>query len=260
MSLVLDRFAVVALGSCFAACASATGTLTTHGDADGGVGEVDASTADAPSLPDSGLVLLSDAATPADAAIAIADATPPPVDAVPTSIDAGCTPTVVDLLVNPDFELGPASGWQQSSSNGWDLIVSVGDADPYPIAPHDGNYGAWLAGDTYEDSILYQDVAIPDSATGLTITGYYQISTQEVDGTADLAYLDLRDSFDALIEPLAEWSNQDVTTGWRSFSYIPTGDYAGRTIRVYFEGMCDGSAALTSFFFDSLELSATVCL
>jgi secreted trypsin-like serine protease len=60
-------------------------------------------------------------------------------------------------LVNGGFEQGPGKGWSESSTQGFDLIVT--DADGRD--PHTGTYMAWLGGIADEVSILHQEVTIP---------------------------------------------------------------------------------------------------
>ena len=60
-------------------------------------------------------------------------------------------------LVNGGFEEGAGKGWSESSTHGFDLIVT--DADGRD--PHTGAYMAWLGGIADEVSILRQEVTIP---------------------------------------------------------------------------------------------------
>ncbi|HSJ52360.1 MAG TPA: hypothetical protein VLC52_01325, partial [Anaerolineae bacterium] len=66
-------------------------------------------------------------------------------------------------IVNGDFEQG-AVAWQQSSTNGWPLIVHA--ADP-GLPAHSGIWLAWLGGDDLERSVLQQQVTVPGGTPSL---------------------------------------------------------------------------------------------
>lgn len=67
------------------------------------------------------------------------------------------TPTNSGGIPNGDFEQG-RSAWNESSSNGWILIVESNQMPP-GFAPHEGNWAAWLGGED-EFSRLYQTIAL----------------------------------------------------------------------------------------------------
>ena len=253
---------LVAIGVLVAACATA-GELNPAADAAPGDG--DGPVADArPFPPDAPVVIVYDAppgspdALVYDAAPGTPDAVPPPIDAVPPPIDAACTPTVVNLLANPNFDLGHTN-WVESSNHGWDIIVATTDDPPFPVTPQSGSYGAWMGGDYDEVASLYQDVAIPAGATNLQVTGYYWIGTEEILGAYDYSSVEIRNSGGTLLEQLHEWSNTDNNTAWAAFAYSPAGAYAGQTIRLHFAATCDYTDN-TNFFYDSVALNATLCL
>ena len=255
MSFAQKLIAALTMSLLLATCA--TGELRTFGDSGGG--EVDASTSDRAFPPDAPQVIAVDASEGSwDARVDDAQLQRP--DSAPLPVDAACTPTVVNLLENPGYDLGPGHGWEQSSSNGWPLILSSVDPDPLPVPAQSGSYGAWLGGDTGEFSILYQDVEVPAGASNLEVAGFYRISTEEPGGNPDVANVQIRDSGGMLVEQLHQWSNLDSTATWTPFSYAPTGDYRGQTIRLYFDGACDLSTALTSFFYDTVALNVTLCM
>ncbi len=255
-----NSVALLASGLLVVACATA-GELNTGADAAAGDG--DGAAADArPFPPDAPLVVVHDArperpdALLFDSAPGTPDAAVPPIDAAPLPIDAACTPTVVNLLANPNFDLGQVS-WVESSNHGWDIIV---DSATLAVAPHSGSYGAWMGGDYDEVATLYQDVAIPAGATNLQVTGYYWIGTEEYLGTAyDVSSVEIRNSGGTLLEQLHQWDNLDENSGWTAFAYSPAGGYAGQTIRLHFAASCD-YVDNTNFFYDTIALNATLCL
>jgi hypothetical protein len=114
-------------------------------------------------------------------------------------------------------------------------------------------------GNNLTDS-LYQQVAIPQGATNMTITGYVAISTQEAAGGSvyDVATLEIHSSSGGYLATVGTWSNQNATTGWTAMSFLPAGSYAGQTIRLRFDTTNDYSLD-TYFFFDTLGLRVTTC-
>jgi hypothetical protein len=62
-------------------------------------------------------------------------------------------------IANGDFENGPTS-WTESSTHGWDLIVTSFSGG---VTPHSGSWGVWLGGDYDEVSYIQQQVTVPMS-------------------------------------------------------------------------------------------------
>src|SRR5262249_26156177 len=88
--------------------------------------------------------------------------TPPPLPAAP-------------LLTNPGFEDGSA---------GWTATSGVLDSATGEHA-HTGHGKAWLGGyDTKHTDTLFQNIAIPATASAVTVSFYLHISTQEEGGVA----------------------------------------------------------------------------
>lgn len=79
------------------------------------------------------------------------------------------TPTIVppaSPIVNPGFEQGPGAGWQEYSAQGWDIILNGGF--PGSVAPHGGQWLAWLGGGNDEIAYVRQTVTIPAGASTLS--------------------------------------------------------------------------------------------
>ena len=182
------------------------------------------------------------------------DAMPGPPDAMPGPPDAGCVDVVAQLLANPSFDLGPGGGWQESSS---EAVITT--ASSFPVAVQSGGYAAWLGGILSSTDALYQNVAIPAGATNMQITGYRWTDTEETGSTAyDHLRVTIRNPQNAILETLGAWSNLNTNTTWASFSFTPTGSYAGQSIRLYFESTTDVSLN-TNFYLDTIALRVTVC-
>lgn len=228
------------------AFASAAGLVTGCASAGSSLDEpVDASTtptADAPITP-----AIDAPITPAiDAPIT------PAIDA-----PAQCTVMTRNLLTNPSFDATPIGmGWVQAP------------IDPlYPIITADGTLvqsapnKAWMAGlaRAAANDTLYQDVTVPAGATALVLTGYYEIRTQELGTTPyDNAKVELVQTGGALIQQALAKSNANATTAWTALQFTFATPHAGETIRLRLSTASDSTYS-TSFFFDSLALTATYC-
>ena len=150
------------------------------------------------------------------------------------------------LLVNPGFETGTASPWVASSG-----VVNNSSSE----AAHSGSWKAWLDGygSTHTDT-LYQQVAIPSTATSATLTFYLHIDTAETGSTVyDTLKVQIRNSSGTVLTTLATYSNVNAATGFsqKSFNLLA---YAGQTVQVYLVGAED-STQQTSFVVDDFALN-----
>lgn len=198
------------------------------------------------SMPDAGTTPVDAPSTPVDAPTV----TPP--DAPP----AGCTMVTRNLLVNGSFDTAPVGmGWTETP------------IDPmYPIVTADGTLvqsapnKAWMGGfEQVATDVLYQDIAIPASTTTLALGGYYEIRTGELPFLAyDSAKVQLTTTSNAVLQTVLDLDNLDSTTAWTPFTVGFATTYAGQTIRVRLTTTSDATDA-TSFYFDTLTLTATYC-
>jgi hypothetical protein len=224
----------------YAACAK--GTEPKPDDPDGGL----------PPRADANLTPQPDAEDPPDAPPHI-DAPPGTPDAPPPPPDAmGCTVQQVQLLGNAAFDAGVAP-WIEAG------VYPIIGAPPTGVTAVSAPNVAWMAG--YDDAIdrVYQDVAIPATATAVLVQGFLRIDTQESGGVYDLASLELRTPADGLLATLGAWDNNDAASIFISQSLPAPSAYAGQTIRVSFHATTDFSLP-TSFFWDSVALQVTACL
>jgi hypothetical protein len=150
------------------------------------------------------------------------------------------------LLSNPGFETGTASPWVASTG-----IIDNSASE----AAHSGTWKAWLDGygATHTDS-LYQQVAIPSTATSATLTFWLHIDTAESGTTAyDTLKVQVRNSSGTVLATLATYSNANAATGFtqKSFSLL---SYKGQTVQVYLVGAED-TTLQTSFVVDDFALN-----
>jgi hypothetical protein len=104
---------------------------------------------------------------------------PPPIDARPidaTPIDAPCTPTWQNLLVNGNFDSATVPPWTQTSA-----IIT---ASP-PFAPRTAPNAARFGAGNNANDVLVQTVTVPATATGLRLRGYECHVTEDVITDAD---------------------------------------------------------------------------
>jgi hypothetical protein len=176
-----------------------------------------------------------------------------PPDAPPN----GCTTTTRNLLTNPAFDMTPVGmAWTQAP------------IDPaYPIITADGTLvqsapnKAWLGGlaRTPADDSLYQDVMVPPGTTSLVLTGFYEIRTGElINLPYDTVDVLLTTTSGTTLQSALALDNSDKTTAWAPLNVTFAQTYAGQTVRLRFQSSSDDTYA-TSFFFDSLALTATYC-
>ena len=157
--------------------------------------------------------------------------------------------TTSQLLKNPGFEAGNNGEWKADSG-----VITNSTSR----TPRSGSWYAWLNGyGSANTDYLYQDVTIPSTATGATLTFYLAIDTAETTTTTayDKLTLTVRNTSNSVLKTLATWSNLNKTSGYvqRSFDVL---EFKGQTIRIYFHGQED-SVYQTSFRIDDTALNVT---
>ncbi len=183
-------------------------------------------------------------------------------DSPPGSADAStdsppaCTPMMVNLLQNPSFEGAPlATGWSETRYQNEPIVRTDGFAAQSPTTK------AWLGGVTGSaaSDALHQDIAVPASTTALSITGFYYVVTGETGATVyDRGTIDLVSTAGTTIEAIQAFTNAGAVGAWTAFNHPFTATVAGQTVRLKMSSTNDILNA-TSFYFDTLALTATVC-
>jgi hypothetical protein len=216
---------------------------------------------------------LADAAVdgaPGDATVTPVDAKPidaKPIDAPPITPpppDAyQCVVMTRQLLVNPVFDLTPmGANWvQQNIDNAYPIIT-----DQDGVAEHSAPYKAWLGGFTGQEKgvasvsdTLYQDITIPAGTTSLVLTGQYEVRTAETATTAfDTSQLAIVQTNGTPIEVVKSLSNITPTTAWTPINHTFAANLSGQTVRLRATSTND-IIDVSSFYFDSLALTATYC-
>jgi len=150
------------------------------------------------------------------------------------------------LIANSGFESGTAS-WTASSG-----VITNSTSVP----KHGGSYLAWLNGyGAAHTDTIYQQVAIPSTATSATLAFWLQVQSDETTTTTayDTLKVQVRNSSGTVLATLATYSNLNKGTSYLQKSFDLT-SYKGQTVQVYFVGT-EGSTVQTSFLLDDVTLT-----
>jgi hypothetical protein len=163
----------------------------------------------------------------------------------------GCSAGTVQLLANPAFDEG-ATGWIEVAGP-----INFPE-DQLPIAVHTGTRAAWMGRAGPVDQRLSQTVTVPEGATSLTLRGMHCFVTERSLPDQDTVTIAVLDPDGDVLETPEVFANDDAgaTCGWEPFQ-LAIGDHPGEEIQLELRAVSD-SAGLTSFYFDSLSLEATV--
>ena len=155
--------------------------------------------------------------------------------------------TSSQLIVNSGFESGAAT---------WTATAGVIDNSTSQAA-RTGSWKAWLNGyGAAHTDTLYQQIAIPSTATTVTLSVWLKVVSAETTTTQafDTLKVQLRNSAGTLLTTLATYSNLNKGSSYVEKTFnIAT--YKGQTVRVYFEGI-EGSTVATSFLIDDVTVTA----
>ncbi|HXU06716.1 MAG TPA: hypothetical protein VN903_37425 [Polyangia bacterium] len=169
---------------------------------------------------------------------------------------AGGRPCMIDLLTSGDFD-GNNARWTQVTS-GRMLIYDQSATPAFAPAPHDGTHIAWLGYDVKSAKpAIRQNIMIPAGALQVNISGYYQVQTDESGCACDYARVQL--DVGGNVTSLIEWSAYSANTDWAFFStFVDGAPIAGQTVAFQIQADMDDGVN-TSFYFDSLSVTANVC-
>ena len=149
-------------------------------------------------------------------------------------------------FLNPGFEDG-ATSWSQSSSNGWDLIISATD----DITAHGGSWLAWLGGDYDETSLLSQTITISAAAPYLHF--WYWVGSEDYCGY-DFFYV----AVNGINVDTMDLCDSTDTGGWVQ-RILNLSAYAGTGKTVQFTVTTDGSLN-SNLFLDDVSMTASATM
>ena len=144
------------------------------------------------------------------------------------------------VLINGDFEMGPAA-WNQFSSHGWDVIWND------PTRARQGDWFAWLGGDYDEFSAVSQVVKLPQGANALEF--YYLIASDELDCAYDYYRVEVGGNV-----VLSDWLCADHNTGGYVYKGIDLSAYSGTTQEIMFSVWTDFSVN-SNFYLDYVTIT-----
>jgi hypothetical protein len=168
----------------------------------------------------------------------------------PTS-GGGCT--AAQLLANPGFESGTASGWTGASTLGFNPITNSTSGEP----THTGSWEAWFNGNGSADTdTVSQKLTIPSGCTA-TLSYWLHVDTTESTSTAkpDTFSVQLLDASGNVLTTVASYSNLSKASGYTQHTNDVSA-YAGQTLTLRFTGTeTDKNGGTTSFVLDDTGLS-----
>lgn len=182
---------------------------------------------------------LSPTATPTATPPATPTQTP-----VPTAEPGSC----INQLANGDFEAG-ATAWAEASALGFALICdSVGCAAN--LAPHGGNYVAWLGGANRERAEIIQQVVVPADQP-VTLRFWYQSESEDLCGY-DYGYVNV--AANGVTQELLrlDLCREQAVLTWQE-ALLDLSGYAGQSVTVSFLATTDYWLR-SSFFVDDVAL------
>ena len=175
----------------------------------------------------------------------------------------GGRPCKVELLASGGFDDSNTRWTQVTRSR--QLIYDQASTPPLPSfvpAPQTPTRLAWLGYDADSDRpALRQSIQVPADTLQLNISGYFQIRTDEGSCECDKAFVELErpGGSGAMTIPLTQWNNQNFNNAWAYFSAVTNGAaVAGQSLTFQVRVEMDDDVD-TSFYFDSLSVSADVC-
>jgi hypothetical protein len=177
------------------------------------------------------------------------------------TIDAPCTPVTTQLLSNEKFDGTPAgNGWTSTPVDPTYPVVTDQDG----IVEQSPPYKAWLGGFAQANATdqIYQDVMVPPGTTMLVLTGYYDVRTADTAAVArDTSTLVLTRPDGTMIDSVLSLSNLQPKTAWTAIDHtFPVAGLSGQMVRLQASSANDATANTpTSFYFDTLALTATHC-
>lgn len=193
-------------------------------------------------------------APPIDAPAIDAPIDAPPIDAPPPDapIDAMCSPTWQNLLVNGGFDSG-IPPWTQTTT-------IIRDAGGMPFAPHNGTHAALFGASNNANDVLVQNITIPATATGLRVRAYTCFVTEDPIEDTDDFTITLETPGGAVLDTLLSVTNSDVAPicFWQSTTWTAATPHAGQSIVLRMRGRTN-IAFLTRFAVDSMALEYLGC-
>ena len=178
----------------------------------------------------------------------------PTATATPTRTPTPTATTSVTLptIANADFESGSGNGWVEYSLQG-KLPIITNAAGGLLIAPHSGQYAAWMGGVDSEISSITQDISIPNNvASPFYLYMYVQIDSIDICGWYDSMLIYING-----VSTTYGYDLCSVTTWSKGGLPIDLSVYAGQTISLSFQVSTDIVTPGT-IYIDDITFETTV--
>jgi hypothetical protein len=128
------------------------------------------------------------------------------------------------------------------STNGFDLVTNDFEG---VINAHSGSWGAWLGGDYYETSAIYQQITVPTGSPRLSY--WYWIGSSDICGYDVGGVAINEDAVDGY------WLCASTSTGGWVQRTIDLSAYAGQSVTLYFLADTDGTFN-SNLFIDDVQI------
>ena len=184
-------------------------------------------------------------------------------DAAVVAIDApaSCNQVTTQLLVNGNFDATPiGTGWSETRIDAGFALITPDDGVVEQTAPNKAWMGGFARANANDQ--LFQDIAIPARTSALALTGFYDVRTGETGAAVrDTATVVLVKLDGTLLDTALATDNTHPKTDWTSLDHaFAVGDLSGQTVRLKLATHNNATVNTeTSFFFDTLALTATHC-
>jgi len=172
---------------------------------------------------------------------------PLPAQAVPAAAPKAYLPLILGPAgpANGDFEQGRAV-WSESSTHAWKLIFPAGDLN---IAPHGGNWAAWLGGVLSETSAVQQTLRVSEASPYLSYWRW--IAAEETNCAANLGRVMVNE---VVVEQFGLCAGNG-THGWAR-RVLDLKAYAGKTVTLKFSATI-GSAKTGNLYLDDIAFQSS---
>lgn len=158
------------------------------------------------------------------------------------------------LLKNGGFELGNNGDWQEEPVNGVIYAHPCYGASGIQCA-QEGEFVARLGGDNNSDTVLEQNIVVPDEFGALRLRFWYAVSSTEPHPRPyDYLTVTVTRLLDNFSKTLIVLDNTKTTDNWVESEEFDLSDFIGSAIRLQFAGVTDATFP-TSFYIDNVRLT-----
>ncbi len=182
--------------------------------------------------------------------------TPNPGGGNPTPAP-GPTGAGQELLTNNGFENGQ-DPWAEASAGGYQLITTDN--------PHSGKYSAFLCGYTDCQDEIAQGFTIPQGASTITLSYWWEMQTQKSGACADhftvtIDQVNSDGTLGAQVAQVQDTCNTDANNRYEQktvdlSSALQSAADGQTVLAVVFSGTTDGSSSKTAIYVDDVSLQA----